>query len=88
MLFAAGVAGGYISCNLLTADTQNNWGIYTGVFTAKDFPQVLAATHSRLAAKIADLSSKNDTDAVLTAQKDEIKKDQSKEKASVAAEED
>lgn len=67
MLFSAGVAGGYISCKILTADTQNNWGVYRGEFTAKDFPQVLAETHNRSAAKIADLSSSNDADAVLTA---------------------
>lgn len=66
--------------------TQNNWGVYRGVFTAKDFPQVLAETRIRLAGKIADLSSSNG--AVLTAREDEIKKDESKENVSVAAEED
>lgn len=70
VLFSAGVAGGYISCKILTADTQSNWGIHREVFTAKDFPQELAETHICSAAKIADLSSNNDTDAVLTAQKD------------------
>lgn len=47
-------AGGYITCKTPTADRQNySWGIYWGVFTARDFPQVSAETRISLVASDA-----------------------------------